>query len=439
MHRLYDVLVLGLLGSTISAAPTIEHKAVTQPLRHIRKITGRASPDVVTPHVLQLGRLPYSSMPLPQNPKSLGKDDPLNGTLGLAALRPFKDVLYYTNITFGDQSFQAVVDTGSSDTWLVRSGFDCANVQTRDPVEPAACKFGPAYTLSSTFDTIEGQNFNIGYGDGEIATGIVGYEDVTLAGITVNRQEVAVVDFAAWNGDGITSGLIGLAYPGLTSSFNGTDPKLDTYLDELEYSPIFTSMYTQGKIAPVFSLALDRGQETGGYLALGGLPPVEHDPYFASTPIETRRVPRASSNPAVTEPQYYTISFTGVTYGNISEAVDLQADVDSGTSLIFLPSPLARRVNALYSVPALFNRATGEYDVACDASVPRLGFQIGGHTFYINPKDLIIKKQNGGCVSGITNAAIGRPGVLGDVFLRNVLAVFDVGAGQMRFSGRENY
>ncbi|KAL8869844.1 MAG: hypothetical protein Q9174_003965 [Haloplaca sp. 1 TL-2023] len=438
MHRLCNLLVLGLLGPTIWAAPTVEHDRISKPLRHMRKITGRASPDVVTPHVLQLGRLPYSSLPVLDNPKSLGKDDPLNGTIGLAALRPFKDVLYYTNVTFGTQTFQAVVDTGSSDTWLVQSGFHCATVQTRDPVEPAECKFGPTYTTSSTFDVIEDQNFNIGYGDGEIATGIVGYEDVTLAGITVSRQEVAIVNFAAWNGDGITSGLIGLAYPGLTSSFNGSDPKFDTSLDELEYSPIFTSMYTQGKIPPVFSLALDRGQESGGYLALGGLPPVEHDPYFASTPIETRRVPSASGAPN-TEPLYYTISFQGVTYGDISEAVDLQADVDSGTSLIFLPRPLALRINALFSVPALFNRATGEYDVGCDATVPKLGFQIGGHTFYINPKDLIIKKQNGGCVSGITNSAIGRPGVFGDVFLRNVLAVFDVGAGQMRFSGRENY
>jgi hypothetical protein len=37
---------------------------------------------------------------------------------------------------------------------------------------------------------------------------------VTLAGIKVN-QTVALVNYAAWNGDGTTSGLVGLAYPNM--------------------------------------------------------------------------------------------------------------------------------------------------------------------------------------------------------------------------------
>ena len=40
---------------------------------------------------------------------------------------------------------------------------------------------------------------------------MLGWESVTVAGLSVN-QTVPVVNYAAWEGDGTTSGLIGLAY-----------------------------------------------------------------------------------------------------------------------------------------------------------------------------------------------------------------------------------
>ena len=49
---------------------------------------------------------------------------------------------------------------------------------------------------------------------------------------------------------------------------------------------------------------------------------------------------------------------------------------------------------------------------------------VGGQFFYINSLDMMLE-------TGLA--------VLGDVFLKNVLAVFDVGAGEMRFAAREDY
>jgi hypothetical protein len=43
------------------------------------------------------------------------------------------------------------------------------------------------------------------------------------------------------------------------------------------YSPLFTTMYQQGQIPPVFSIALSRPsplRSNDGYIGLGGLPPV---------------------------------------------------------------------------------------------------------------------------------------------------------------------
>ena len=41
-----------------------------------------------------------------------------------------------------------------------------------------------------------------------------------------------------------------------------------------------------------------------------------------------------------------------------------------------------------------------------------------------------------GCISGISNGEIYAPYILGDVFMKNVLVVFDVGAGELRFASR---
>jgi hypothetical protein len=121
---------------------------------------------------------------------------------------------FATTITFGTETFESIVDTGSSDTWLVETGFKCVNITNSAPLPEADCSFGPTYNVTDTFKKIPDENFNITYGDGEFLTGIVGTEEVTLAGLKV-KQEVALVNFAAWEGDGTTSGLIGLAYPAL--------------------------------------------------------------------------------------------------------------------------------------------------------------------------------------------------------------------------------
>lgn len=122
------------------------------------------------------------------------------------------------------------------------------------------------------------------YGDLEFMTGVMGYETVTVAGITVEHQEVALVNYTYWFGDNVTSGLMGLAYPRLTSAFVGTNSSVNDLDKQVPYNPVMTSMIEQRLIEPVFSLALERDSDNG-YLALGGLPPVNHTGPFASTPI----------------------------------------------------------------------------------------------------------------------------------------------------------
>lgn len=150
--------------------------------------------------------------------------------------------------------------------------------------QDAECAFGPVFNGTFSGGTIPDQNFKIEYGDGRLVTGALGYEDVTVAGITVQDQQVALVNNSYWFGDSTTSGFMGLAYAYLTSAYQGTNVSADTVETEIKYDPIITTMIKQKLIDPVFSLALKRNSDSG-YLALGGLPPVEYTGSFTSTPI----------------------------------------------------------------------------------------------------------------------------------------------------------
>ena len=95
-------------------------------------------------------------------------------------------------MTFGTQNVKVIFDSGSSDTWLAQTGFQCVT-DAGAPQSEGKCRFGPLY--KGTFDegSIAGENFIITYGDGEFLTGGMGHQDITLAGLKVAKQEAALV------------------------------------------------------------------------------------------------------------------------------------------------------------------------------------------------------------------------------------------------------
>ncbi|GAB7349292.1 hypothetical protein MBLNU459_g8436t2 [Dothideomycetes sp. NU459] len=366
--------------------------------------------------------------------------------------------VFLTPITAGGQNFEVVIDTGSSDTWFVEGNFSCLDPATSNVIPQADCQFGPSYSLSHTAHVIANRNFNISYADGEFLNGAMLYENITLAGIAVPQQEIALVDHAAWYGDGISSGLVGLAYASLTNQYAGTNASADQPGAHIPYDPIFTTMHTQNLTLPLFSLALQRSgpnsaTSAGGVLAIGGIPAVPHDPYFANASIQIVGIDSATGGPLY---QFYTVALAGWAYSNSSGAqfdvhhtgnparvplapASPTAVVDSGTSLVYAPPAVAAAVAALYAPPATYDAALALYTVDCAAAPPVFGVVIAEKVLYVNPVDLVVdgggRGVGGVCVAGVQSNAGGLT-ILGDVFLRNVLAVFDVGAGEMRFAAR---
>lgn len=94
----------------------------------------------------------------------------------------------------GDKGpFKMVVDTGSSDTWLVAEQFQCLGSDAK-VVANAHCKLGPGYKPSATFKQQPNIHFSITYGDGEKLQGIAGNETIRIGALTVPNQRINVVD-----------------------------------------------------------------------------------------------------------------------------------------------------------------------------------------------------------------------------------------------------
>lgn len=309
--------------------------------------------------------------------------------------------------------------------------------------------------MTATAEQIDNRNFNISYADGERLNGQMITEDLTFAGITVENQTMGLVTYAGWYGDGASSGLVGLAYAALTNQYSGSNPNADIAGLTIPYDPLLTSMFKENLTAPLFSIALDRdvsrsAQSAGGVLAVGGIPNIPHGSFWSSSDISVIGMDATTGQP---EYQFYSISVDGWAVsskqnadfdvkmtGNTRKTPLLGAPtrkviVDSGTSLVYAPSAVAAGLAAAFNPPATISPSYGLYIVNCDATIPLFGVVVSSKVFYVNPLDLIIDTGLGFCVMGVQDNGGGMT-IVGDVFMRNVLTVFDVGAGQVRFSAR---
>ncbi|RAL10164.1 pepsin-like aspartic protease [Aspergillus homomorphus CBS 101889] len=313
------------------------------------------------------------------------------------------------DVTFGNQIFQLLVDTGSSDTYVMRSGFTCINATTNLEIPEADCLYSAkTYDQSCTYRQIQNETFGVQYGNG-IASGVMAYEDITLAGITVEGQAVGIADQSNPMGDGVNSGVLGLGYPSLTSAHPGNHADNKTFFYN-RTTPLNLSTST-----------------FGGYLTLGDLPPVPHVPYFSVVPVEILDNIPAKFTSGQRSRSYWAFTVSAVTYGEphaentTTNTTAFQAFTDTGNEFSFLPAAVVEPINALFSPPAMYDNALRVYVVAAMQKRPPTG--------------------DGTCVSLLASSeTVAYEGVmlniLGVSFLKNVVSVYDFGRNELRFAQR---
>lgn len=356
-------------------------------------------------------------------------------------------VLNLTWLGQESQEFVAFIDTGSSDTWVISKDFQCLDISTMDPESQSACQFGTLYDPAlGSFENITSQEFSIAYfPENETLEGSMGYAPLQLGGLTVPKQEVALVTESAWAGDGTSSALVGFAYPAVTSASYRSNGS------QAIYDPVFTTMAKE-KIVDnaVFTLALNRvppntsPSAPAGLMAFGGLvPSTYYYPPFTTVSIEETAGIKGLS--------FYTISHeliynrkNGTTYSGGT----YQSIIDSGTAPNFIPSDQAADINEQFSPAAVYNETLGYWTVDCDATAPYAAYKIGGVVMPMNPTDMIVRSLNG--LEGFENICFsafadgGPPGndtvyIIGEVWQLSYVVAYDQGRNQMHFANRRPY
>lgn len=361
---------------------------------------------------------------------------------------------FEANITLGSQNVTAIIDTGSSNSWFMAQGVLCFNSSTLETIPDNLCGFnGPRIKPSTSFHEIPNHHTNMSFGSGERIIASVGFENISFGGFEVPKQEIALAKLASPGYDGSASGLLGLAYPAMTNIYPGDDPSTDvscpiatganmTGCNQKHYSPLLTTIFANSQLPSVFSLALGRGAPHAGVMAIGGVPDI-HDPRVNITKASVQATVPIEKYDGTKDYTYYLTSVDAFHYaGAPIGAGKGQYIVDSGTVPVSIDKENAKRFSALYDPPGWYNETLALFLVQCNATAPKLSVEIAGRSFPFNPMELILEGEDPDiCAAGIQAgvSAPGFPPILGSVWLRSVLAVFDVGKTEMTFASRTHY
>lgn len=338
-------------------------------------------------------------------------------TVGIPIVNQNGDSSYFASINVGTppQSFDIILDTGSSDLWVTTVG--CT---TCDPSTPL---FDPS--KSSTFQVSPGQQggTKIQYGSGGVE-GQLSSETVNMGGFTVSNQGfLSVVTTSQGLLQGSVSGIMGLGFQTIAAT---------------RAVPFWQALVNANQLtSPLFSFYLTRENDPnqpppltapGGVLTLGGT----NSSLFSGN-VEFINMP-SGAEPSFWLQTLTTLKVVGTSIP-ISTSLSLAA-IDTGTTLIGGPGDqVAAFWQAVPGHQTLSGAMTGYYSFPCSTTNLNVQLSFGGSSWSISDKDMNLGSSgvSGQCVGAVfdlgqASAAGGGPGnpnwVIGDTFLKNVYSVY---------------
>lgn len=221
MHTVATVLLLTFVA-ILTKALSFEKRVSPVPVQansYYAVPFAKSSPDRPSNNYLKLDKV--------YNDGKHGIDKCPNGfSPAIQEVRPYSGVSYLTDIKINNETHTVVLDTGSSDTWLFKSDFECRD-QWGFSQAQWICHAGPGYTGSfPPNNPLKNVSLDIRYGDNTFARGQFGFANVTIAGLTAVNTQIALANESYWRGDDISAGLLGLGYPGKLMNS-------ETYLDQV--------------------------------------------------------------------------------------------------------------------------------------------------------------------------------------------------------------
>ncbi|KAF7352759.1 Aspartic peptidase A1 [Mycena venus] len=340
-------------------------------------------------------------------PAHMGDDDlfwtqeQLKGGHGVP-LSNFMNAQYFAEIQLGSppQTFKVILDTGSSNLWVPSTS--CTSI---------ACFLHAKYdSKSSSTYKANGTAFSIQYGSGSME-GFVSNDMLAIGDLKISKQ-----DFAEATKE-----------PGLAFAFGKFDGILGLAYDRISVNgivPPFYNMIDQKLIdEPVFSFRIGSSEEDGGEAIFGGIDDSAYTGKITYVPVRRKA--------------YWEVELQAVSFGDdVLELENTGAAIDTGTSLIALPTDIAEMLNAQIGATKSWN---GQYTLDCAKvpSLPDFTFTFGGQKYALKGEDYILNLQ-GTCMSSFTGMDINLPGgalwIVGDVFLRKYYTVYDLGRDAVGFA-----
>ncbi|CAB4417677.1 unnamed protein product [Rhizophagus irregularis] len=319
------------------------------------------------------------------------------------------DLSYYAKVLIGNQKFNLLLDTGSSNIWVPSK--NCTT---------ASCRNHNDYDLnkSPTFKK-EGNLWSITYGTGS-ASGVTGKDNVKIGGFTAKKQIFGLADNVSNDFLNLESdGILGLAFDSLNTMDNQAPTVVSTLINQKTINPLFS-----------FHLGRVSDFDDDSTFTLGGVD-------------KTKFKGEISFNPVVKTPIIDTIAFWLINADDASVNkkrlgfTGKKGLIDTGTSVILMPDDDAKKVHD--QIPgSSFDPVNGVYIIPCDTKAS-VAFIFKGISYPLDPRDLILTPLDGTrCVSNIF------PGfnfdgnndiwLLGTPFLKNVYSVFNVGKRSVGFA-----
>jgi len=318
-------------------------------------------------------------------------------------LTNFMNAQYFAEISLGSppQTFKVILDTGSSNLWIPSS--KCTSI--------ARFLHAKYDSGASSSYKANGTGIEIHYGSGSME-GFVSNDVFSMGDLTVKGM-----DFAEATKE-----------PGLAFAFGKFDGILGLAYDTIAVShvvPPFYYLVNKGLLdEPVFAFRMGSSEEDGGEATFGG---IDHSAYkgkLAYAPVRRKA--------------YWEVELSKIGFGDDDlELENTGAAIDTGTSLIALPTDIAEMLNTQIGAKKSWN---GQYTVDCNTvpDLPDLTFHFGGNPYPIKATDYILNVQ-GSCLSAFTPMDINLPDggsiwIVGDVFLRRYYTVYDLGRNAVGFA-----
>jgi Eukaryotic aspartyl protease len=315
----------------------------------------------------------------------------------LAADLEDNQAAYVTPVVIGGQTFSLLFDTGSSELWVYSTFSDPLPHSPRKIYDPAN---------STTAVATEG-TFNISYGDGTIAEGIVFLDTLDMGGLIIEGQAVGAgvivrENVAEPQADGIL---------GLSPSVNTILPSgVPTLLDNLMVSDLPEK---------VFTCALTRLTEPPGFFTFGFIDPLlTGDSCPDLIPVDASH--------GLWE---FSSEFIILNGERIDRSVGNTAFADTGTTLILLDNAI---LPTIYEpLGGVLDPATAQWLIPTDTTlsqIPTLVLPAGDIEITLAPQDFVEHLVNDSFFSGSLQSRENLPlDIFGEFWLRNCYAIWDFG------------